>query len=176
MRTYSERGASQARPPNFRGHAPCDVTFEHRRSRARKWSTGCQGWGRGLSRSIKFWANFQIDERSMVSWLLSSSPTILFPDCSAGGTLESGYAPSRQPELDKRGKCLAHERMRHAQLLNASPRKIGARGNADNDRQHNTEGGRGLQPAGTVAASRYRPLLGARCARANFFAFLEAKI
>ena len=43
--------------------------------------------------------------------------------------------------------------MRHVQLLNASPPKIGARGNDDNERrQHNAEGGRGLQPAGTAAA------------------------
>ena len=43
--------------------------------------------------------------------------------------------------------------MRHVQLLNASPPKIGARGNDDNQRrQHNAEGGRGLQPAGTAAA------------------------
>ena len=51
--------------------------------------------------------------------------------------------------------------MRHVQLLNASPPKIGARGNDDNERrQHNAEGGRGLQPAGTVAAAFVRDVVG----------------
>jgi hypothetical protein len=50
--------------------------------------------------------------------------------------------------------------MPHAQLLNATPTKIGARGNADNDRRHNAEGGRGLQPAGTVAAASVRDVVG----------------
>ena len=49
----------------------------------KRWALTFKSSNKNSGRTFRL----MIDERSMVSWLLSSSPTILFPDCSAGGTL-----------------------------------------------------------------------------------------
>ena len=50
--------------------------------------------------------------------------------------------------------------MRHAQSLNAASAEIGACGDDHDERQHDSEGRRGLQPAGIVAAAFVRDVLG----------------